>query len=72
MNKNSFEIGDLVEFIEIGQIRDDRYLLGVVVSFKEYSDWDVKSGEYKKIPAVTVLWNSGLDTNTSPILLRKI
>lgn len=62
---SDFEIGDLVQYDSIG-------ITGIVIGFREFSDWDVYSSDYAKIRSVVVHWSNGLETNTSPLVLRKL
>ena len=68
---SDFEIGDLVEY-EGTNINPDIFIVGVVLGYKEFFGWDVHSSGNRKLKSVVVHWNNGLETNTSPLVLRKI
>ena len=60
-----FQIGDLVQYDSIG-------ITGIVIGFRDFSDWDVHISDNTKIRSVVVHWSNGLETNTSPLVLRKL
>ena len=62
---SDFEIGDLVEYDCLG-------ITGVVLGFREFHDWDVHSSDNVKTRSVVVHWSNGLETNTSPLVLKKL
>jgi hypothetical protein len=68
---SDFEIGDLVEY-EGTNINPDNFIVGVVLGYKEFTEWDVHTDGSVKIKSVVVHWNNGLETNTSPLVLRKL
>ena len=69
---SDFQIGDLVEYEGTNINPRQGFISGVVVGFKDFSDWYVHtSGDIKTI-SVVVCWNNGLQTNTSPLVLRKL
>lgn len=72
MNDTKFNIGDLVEFADHETIIKESFGVGLVIGFKQFSDWNVNRSKHEKTTAVVVLWNSGMETNTSPLVLRKL
>lgn len=67
MNKNSFQIGDLVAWKDDYFFDNMRY--GIVVGFTKLFDWDCK---YETVDVVIIHWNGDVTTNTSPNALRKL
>ena len=69
---SDFEIGDLVEYEGTNINPGENFIAGVVLGYKEFFGWDVHSNGNRKLKSVVVRWNNGLQTNTSPLVLRKL
>ena len=69
---SDFEIGDLVEYEGTNINPREGFISGIVIGFKDFHDWDVHTGNNIKIKSVVVRWNNGLETNTSPLVLKKL
>lgn len=68
---SDFQIGDLVEYEGVN-FNPQNFISGVVVGYKEFTEWDVHASGDIKTTSVVVYWNNGLQTNTSPLVLRKL
>ena len=69
---SDFQIGDLVEYEGTNINPRENFISGVVVGFKDFHDWDVHASDNIKVKSVVVHWNNGLQTNTSPLVLKKL
>ena len=69
---SDFQVGDLVEYEGINFNPKDGFILGVVLGYKEFTGWDVHASGDIKTTSVVVYWSNGLETNTSPLVLRKL
>lgn len=73
MNRwSDFQIGDLVEYEGTNINPREKLIVGVVLGYKEFSGWDVHTSGDTKMTSVVVYWNNGLETNSSPFVLRKL
>lgn len=62
---SDFQIGDLVEFAEHNTINKEFFDIGLVIGH-------VYVSENIKIKSVVVHWNNRIQTNSSPLVLRKL
>lgn len=69
---SDFQIGDLVEYEGTNINPREGFISGIVIGFKDFHDWDVHASGNMKTTSVVVYWNNGLQTNTSPLVLRKL
>lgn len=69
---SDFQIGDLVEYEGTNINPRENFIVGVVLGYKEFTEWDVHASGDMKTTSVVVHWNNGLETNTSPLVLRKL
>ena len=69
---SDFQIGDLVEYEGTNINPRANFIVGVVLGYKEFAGWDVNASGDIKTTSVVVYWNNGLETNTSPLVLRKL
>ena len=72
MNDTRFNIGDLVEFADHNKINRESFGVGIVIGIKQFSDWNLTHSKHEKTTAVVILWNNGMETNTSPLVLREL
>jgi len=69
---SDFQIGDLVEYEGTNINPRENFIVGVVLGYREFYGWDVHSSRNAKLKSVVVRWNNGLETNASPLVLRKL